>query len=114
MKWSRNIKRDPNPPMKKVEDSLKKLDRSGLVMKHTDGGIYLDVDDDYVWNCAEVAKEYGYELPPFFDEAVGEGAYVKIAEEFEIKKKGKKAEEDVLGRKVDFEVKHERSLRIIS
>ena len=105
MKWSRNIKRDPNPPMKKVEDSLEKLDRSGVVMKHNDGGIYLDVDNDYVWNCVEVAKEYGYELPPFFDEAGGEGAHVKIAEEFEIKKKGKKAEKDVLERKVDFEVK---------
>ena len=96
MKWSRKIKRDPNPSRKDIEDSLDKLDRSGVVMEHSDGGIYLDVDNDYVWNCVEVAKEYGYELPPFFDEAGGEGAHVKIAEEFEIKKKGKKAEEDVL------------------
>lgn len=105
MKWSRKIKRDPNPSRKDIEDSLDKLDRSGVVMEHSDGGIYLDVDNDYVWNCVEVAKEYGYELPPFFDEAGGEGAHVKIAEEFEIKKKGKKAEKDVLGRKVNFEVK---------
>ena len=102
MKWSRNIKRDPNPPMKKVEDSLEKLDRSGVVMKHIDGGIYLDVDDDWVWNCVEVAKEYAYELPPFFDYSGGEGAHVKIAEDFEIKKK---AEKDVLERRVEFEVK---------
>ena len=104
MKWSRNIKRDPNPSRKDIEDSVKKLDKSGVVMKHSDGGIFLDVDNDFVWNCVEAAKEYGYELPPFFDEAGGEGAHVKIAEEFEIKKKGKKAEKDVLGRRVEFEV----------
>ena len=105
MKWSRNIKRDPNPPMKKVEDSLEKLDRSGVVMKHIEGGIYLDVDDKYIWNCVEVAEDFGYEIPPFFDYAPREGAHVKIAEDFEIKKEGEKAEKDVLERKVDFEVK---------
>ena len=105
MKWSRNIKRDPNPSMNELEVSLENLDRSGVVMKYAEGGFYLDIDNDWVWNCVEIAERYGYEIPPFFEDAGGEGAHVKIAEEFEIKKKGKKAEEDVLGRKVDFEVK---------
>ena len=91
MKWSRNIKRDPNPSMNELEVSLENLDRSGVVMKYAEGGFYLDIDNDWVWNCVEIAERYGYEIPPFFEDAGGEGAHVKIAEEFEIKKKGKKA-----------------------
>ena len=90
---------------KEVLEKLEKLDRSGVVMKHIEGGIYLDVDDKYIWNCVEVAEDFGYEIPPFFDYAPREGAHVKIAEDFEIKKEGEKAEKDVLERKVDFEVK---------
>ena len=104
MKWSRDIKRDPNPSMNELEVSFENLNRSGVVMKYAEGGFYLDIDNDWVWNCVEIAERYGYEIPPFFEDAGGEGAHVKIAEEFEIKKKGKKAEKDVLGRRVEFEV----------
>ena len=28
-------------------------------MKHINGGIYMDVDDDWVWNCVEVEVATG-------------------------------------------------------
>jgi len=100
MKWSRNISRRPNPNRRDVEDAMVNLPRSGVVMKHTNGGIFLDLDDDWVYDSLQVVSKFGYEIPPFFDYSGGEGAHVKIAEDFEINGDP----ESVLGIKVNFDV----------
>ena len=100
MKWSRNISRRPNPNRRDVEDAMVNLPRSGVVMKHTNGGIFLDLDDDWVYDSLKVVSKFGYEIPPFFDYSGGEGAHVKIAEDFEINGDP----ESVLGIKVNFDV----------
>ena len=100
MKWSRNISRRPNPNRRDVEDAMVNLPRSGVVMKHTNGGIFLDLDDDWVYDSLKVVSKFGYEIPPFFDYSGGEGAHVKIAEDFEINGDP----ESFLGIKVNFDV----------
>ena len=100
MKWSRNISRRPNPNRRDVEDAMVNLPRSGVVMKHINGGIFLDLDDDWVYDSLKVVSKFGYEIPPFFDYSGGEGAHVKIAEDFEINGDP----ESFLGLKVNFDV----------
>ena len=100
MKWSRNISRKPNPQRRDVEDAMVNLPRSGVVMKHINGGIFLDLDDDWVYDSLKVVSKFGYEIPPFFDYSGGEGAHVKIAEDFEINGDP----ESFLGLKVNFDV----------
>ena len=100
MKWSRNISRKPNPKLRDVEDAMVNLPRSGVVMKHINGGIFLDLEDDWVYDSLKVVSKFGYEIPPFFDYSGGEGAHVKIAEDFEIDEDP----ESVLGIKVNFDV----------
>ena len=101
MKWNKNIPRPDNPTRKEVEEALENLDRSGVVMEYIDGGIYLDLDNDWIFKALEVVSIYGYEVPPFFNYSGGEGAHIKIAEKDEIKGESVQA---VLGRKVHFEV----------
>ena len=98
----KNIPRAENPTRKEVEEALENLDRSGVVMEYIDGGIYLDLDNDWIYKVVEVVSNYGYEVPPFFNYwEGGEGAHIKIAEKDEIKGESVQA---VLGRKVHFEV----------
>ena len=101
MKWNKTIPRPENPTRKEIEESLGDLDRSGLVREHIEGGIYLDLDNDWIYKALEVVSSYGYEVPPFFDYSDGEGAHIKIAEDFEMKGESVQA---VLGRKIQFEV----------
>ena len=100
MKWSRNISRKPNPQRRDVEDAMVNVPRSGVVMKHINGGIFLELNDDWVYDSLKVVSKFGYEIPPFFDYSGGEGAHVKIAEDFEINGDP----ESFLGLKVNFDV----------
>ena len=95
MKLNKNIPRPDNPTRKEVEDALENLDRSGVVMEYIDGGIYLDLDNDWIYKALEVV------VPPVFDYTVEEGTHIKIAENHEIKGE---SVQGVLGRKVHFEV----------
>ena len=101
MKWNKNIPRPDNPTRKEVEEALENLDRSGVVMEYIDGGIYLDLDNDWIYKALEVVSNYGYEVPPFLNYSGGEGAHIKIAEDHEMKGN---SVSDVLGRNVHFEV----------
>ena len=103
MKWNNHISRPNNPTRKEVEESVEDLERKGVVMEHIDGGIYLDLDDDWIYKALEVVSNYGYELPPFFHYSGEEGAHIKIADYDEMK--GDPGS-DVLGRTVDFQVVH--------
>ena len=55
MKWNNNISRPDNPTRKEVEESVEDLKRKGVVMEHVDGGIYLDLDDD--WTDEEITSD---------------------------------------------------------
>ena len=93
---------NPNPTGKEIDNVLKNLPRDGEVKRHIDGGIYLELDHDWINNTVKVASDYGYEIPPFFDYEGCEGAHVKIAmpSEMEI---GEKDVEKLIGKKVKFE-----------
>merc|ERR1712159_85461 len=77
-----SIKRDPNP--KKVIKHLKDLPKKGILRKHPDGMIYLDLDDEWVFKALEVLGDYGYIRPPFFVfPPTPVGAHIKIITERE-------------------------------
>ena len=101
MKWNKDIARPNNPTRKEVEESVDHLERSGVVMQYNEGGIFLNLDDDWINKPVNAISGYGYEVPPFFQKSDGEGAHIKIAEKDEIKAE---IVQEELGRKVHFEV----------
>merc|ERR1711936_854932 len=101
IKWNKDMG-DGNPTGKEIDNVLKNLPRDGEVKRRIDGGIYLELDHDWINNTVKVASDYGYEIPPFFDYEGCEGAHVKIAMPSEIEI-GEKDVEKLIGEKVKFE-----------
>ena len=99
------------PKRKDVLDCVKDLPTSGTVaLNHQNGMLYLDLNDDWIFNALSVLHDFGYIRPPFFVyPPIPVGAHIEIvtareAEEYELF--GEKANDvsHLLGKRVDFEV----------
>ena len=98
------------PKSPEVLDAVKNLPTSGTVA--TENGIlYLNLDNDWIFNSLAVLKPYGYILPPYFVDPPHIGAHIQIvtkteAEDYELQLFGDK-ENDVshlMGKTVAFDV----------
>ena len=105
------MKHPKTPSSKEVLDSVKDLQASGTVAQnHQNGMLYLDLNDDWVFNPLAVLQGSGYVRPPFFVyPPFPVGAHIKIvtkreAEDYELLgEKGRKVA-DLIGKTVNFEV----------
>ena len=100
-----------SPSAKDVLDSLKDLPTSGTVAQSAENGlIYLDIDDDWVFNALTVLSGFGYIRPPFFVyPPYPVGAHIKIvtkreAEDYELFGEKGTDVSHLIGQTVDFEV----------
>ena len=100
-----------SPSAQEVLDSIKNLPTNGTVDQDAENGLlYLDLDDNWIFNALTVLRNYGYTRPPFFVyPPFPVGAHIKIvtkreAEDYRLF--GKKEEEvsHLIGTTVDFEV----------
>ena len=97
-----------NPKAEEVMNQIRDLPRSGVVAQDSTGMIYLDIEDDYIFNTLEVLRHYGYIRPAFFVFPPAPiGAHIEIvtrreAEDYELWA-GKK-EIPYIGQKVDFQI----------
>ena len=97
------------PKSPEVLDAVKNLPTSGTVA--TDNGmLYLDLDNDWIFNSLAVLKPFGYILPPFFVYPPHPiGAHVKIvtkteAEDYELFGEKENDVSDLIGKTVAFDV----------
>ena len=92
----------PSPPAKAVLKAVKKLPRYGFVSMNSTGYVFLDLNDDWIFNLEDLMTEYGFEIPPYFWGTEPTGAHITIvprsyADRFDPK--------DVdIGKKVKFRV----------
>ena len=94
------------PKSPEVLEAVKNLTTSGTVAQDN-GMLYLDLDNDWIFNCLTVLKHFGYILPPFFVYPPHPlGAHVIIvtkteAEDYELCEKDVS---DLIGKTVAFDV----------
>ena len=103
-----NMIHPKTPKSQDVLDAVKNLPTRGtLAQDRQNGSLYLDLDNDWIFNSLAVLKPFGYILPPFFVYPPHPiGAHVKIltkteAEDYEL------CEKDVshlIGKTVAFDV----------
>ena len=55
-----------NPRQSVILNHLKDLPQSGILSQATDGTIYLDIADDWIFKSLEVLTKFGYKRPEFF------------------------------------------------
>ena len=98
------------PSSKEVLDSVKDLPTSGTVAQNQQNGmLYLNLNDDWIFNALSVLHDYGYIRPPFFVyPPFPVGAHIKIvtgreAEDYELFRKGRDVSH-LIGKTVDFEI----------
>ena len=111
-----------SPSIQEVLDSVKNMPTRGSLVQHTldseNGLLYLDLDDDWIYNTLTVLNDYGYTRPPFFlYPPFPVGAHIKIVT-FREARYSKLFERDLshlIGKSVDFEVvtAHESCSRLI-
>ena len=105
------MKHPKSPSAKDVLDSVKDLPTSGTVSQNQQNGmLYLDLNDDWIFNALSVLHDSGYIRPPFFVfPPVPVGAHIKIvtqreAADYELFEKKEKDVAQLIGRTVEFEV----------
>ena len=105
------MKHPKTPSSKEVLDAVKDLPTCGtLAQNQQNGMLYLDLNDDWIFNALTVLQDSGYIRPPFFIyPPFPVGAHIKIvtkreAEDYELF--GEKGRElsHLIGKTVDFEV----------
>ena len=106
------MKHPKSPSAKAVLDTVKDLPTNGTLARNDKNGmVYLDLDNDWIFNALTVLHDSGYIRPPFFCyPPFPVGAHIKIvtkreAADYELfeEKKGKYVR-DLIGKTVDFEV----------
>ena len=100
-----------SPSTEDVLDSVKDLPTSGTLAQATENGmIYLDLNDDWIFNALSVLHDSGYIRPPYFvHPPTPVGAHIKIvtkreAEDYELYGEKGRDVSHLIGRTVDFEV----------
>ena len=114
------MKHPKTPSSKEVLDSVKDLQASGtLAQNHQNGMLYLDLNDDWVFNPLAVLQGSGYVRPPFFVyPPFPVGAHIKIvtereAEDYELFGEKVRDVSHLIGKTVDFKVKPNVSFQMI-
>ena len=99
------------PSSKEVLDAVKDLPTCGTVAQNQQNGmLYLDLNDDWIFNALTVLKDSGYIRPPFFIyPPYPVGAHIKIvtkreAEDYELFGEKGRDVSNLIGKTVDFEV----------
>ena len=99
------------PSLKEAFDSVKDLQTSGTVAQNQQNGmLYLDLNDDWIFNALTVLQDSGYIRPPFFIyPPFPVGAHIKIvtqreAEDYELFGEKERDVSNLIGKTVDFEV----------
>ena len=99
------------PSSKEVLDAVKDLPTCGIVSQNQQNGmLYLDLNDDWIFNALTVLKDSGYIRPPFFIyPPFPVGAHIKIvtkreAEDYELFGEKGRDVSNLIGKTVDFEV----------
>ena len=99
------------PSSKEVLDAVKDLPTCGTVAQNQQNGmLYLDLNDDWIFNALTVLKDSGYIRPPFFIyPPFPVGAHIKIvtkreAEDYELFGEKGRDVSNLIGKTVDFEV----------
>ena len=68
-----------SPPSGEVLKLLSKLPRAGFITRNPETGyIYLDLDDEWIFNVSELMERYGYETPPYFYGSGATGAHISL------------------------------------
>ena len=68
-----------SPPSGEVLMLLSDLPRTGHISRNPDTGyIYLDLDDDWIFNVSTLMESYGYETPPYFYGNGATGAHISL------------------------------------
>ena len=68
-----------SPPSQEVLKLLSDLPRTGYISRNPDTGyIYLELDDEWIFNVSELMESYGYETPPYFYGAGATGAHISL------------------------------------
>ena len=105
------MKHPKTPSSKEVLDSVKDLQASGTVAQnHQNGMLYLDLNDDWVFNPLAVLQGSGYVRPPFFVyPPFPVGAHIKIvtereAEDYELFGEKVRDVSHLIGKTVSFKV----------
>ena len=90
-----------SPPSKEVLKLLSDLPRTGHITRNPDTGyIYVDLEDEWIFNVDELMKKYGYETPPYFYGIGATGAHISLIPAAVGKKY---LEEDMdIGKKISF------------
>ena len=98
------------PSSKEVLDSVKDLPTSGTVAQNQQNGmLYLNLNDDWIFNALSVLHDYGYIRPPFFVyPPFPVGAHIEIvtgreAEDYELFGEKGRDVSHLIGKTVDFE-----------
>ena len=99
------------PSSKEVLDAVKDLPTCGTVAQNQQNGmLYLDLNDDWIFNALTVLQDSGYIRPPFFIyPPFPVGAHIKIvtkreAEDYELFGEKGRDVSNLIGKTVDFEV----------
>ena len=99
------------PKSPEVLDAVKNLPASGTVAQDRQSGmLYLDLDNDWIFNSLAVLQPSGYILPPFFVYPPHPiGAHVQIvtnreAEDYELFGDKENDVSDLIGKTVAFDV----------
>ena len=105
------MKHPKTPSSKEVLDAVKDLPTCGTVAQNQQNGmLYLDLNDDWIFNALTVLQDYGFIRPPFFVyPPFPVGAHVKIvtqreAEDYELFGEKERDVSHLIGKTVDFEV----------
>jgi len=106
-----NMIHPKTPKSPEVLDAVKNLPTSGtLAQDRQNGMLYLDLDNDWIFNVLAVLQPFGYISPPFFVYPPHPlGAHVKIvtkteAEDYELFGKKENHVSDLIGKTVAFDV----------
>lgn len=92
-----------SPSSKEVLKLLSDLPRNGYITRNPNTGyIYLDLDDDWIFNVSTLMEKYGYETPPYFYGNSATGAHISLIPA-SVGKNYLKEDVDV-GKKISFTV----------
>ena len=99
-----------NPRSSMVLNHLKDLPKSGTLSQATDGMIYLDIADDWIFKSLEVLTTFGYKRPEFFVHPPAPvGSHIKVitrreAEDYELGGGHSVPDIPEIGQEFEFEV----------
>ena len=95
-----------SPSAEDVLNSVKDLPTNGTLTQDRENGmLYLDLDNDWIFNALSVLHDYGYIRPPFFVfPPFPVGAHIKIVTKREAEDYELKDVSHLIGKTVDFEV----------